>query len=275
LVDMLDLTASIVTYKDDPKILAQSINSFLTIDLKVRLIVMDNSPSDDLKDVCGDPRIQYIFNGKNLGFGKAHNLAIKKVWEHSPFHIVLNPDIYFNGPTLKNLRRFMVKNPQVGLVMPKILNPDGTIQYLCKLLPTPVNLIIRRFLKFHKPRVKRNNYKYELRFTSYDQIMDVPFLSGCFMFLRTKALKEVGLFDERLFMYVEDTDLTRSIHRNYRTVFYPKASVYHHYAKGSYKSLRLTFYNMISAIIYFNKYGWFWDREREEINSTIIQNHLN
>ncbi len=67
---MLDLTASIVTYKDDPKILAQSINSFLTVDLKVKLIVMDNSPSDDLKDVCGDPRIQYIFNGKNLGLVK-------------------------------------------------------------------------------------------------------------------------------------------------------------------------------------------------------------
>ena len=169
----------------------------------------------------------------------------------------------------------MVKNPQVGLVMPKILNPDGTIQHLCKLLPTPANLITRRFLKFHKPGVKRNNHKYELRFTSYDQIMDVPFLSGCFMFLRTDTLKEVGLFDERLFMYVEDTDLTRRIHRNYRTVFYPNASVYHHYAKGSYKSLKLTFYNIISAIIYFNKYGWFWDREREEINNIIIQNHLN
>ena len=272
---MLDLTASIVTYKDDPKILAQSINSFLTVDLRVRLIVVDNSPSDDLKDVCRDPRIQYIFNGKNLGFSKAHNLAIKKVWEHSPFHLVLNPDIYFNGPTLNNLHQFMVKNPQVGLVMPKILNPDGTIQHLCKLLPTPANLITRRFLKFHKPGVKRNNHKYELRFTSYDQIMDVPFLSGCFMFLRTDTLKEVGLFDERLFMYVEDTDLTRRIHRNYRTVFYPNASVYHHYAKGSYKSLKLTFYNIISAIIYFNKYGWFWDREREEINNIIIQNHLN
>jgi len=271
---MLDLTASIVTYKNDPGIVAQTIQSFLTTDLNVKLFVVDNSPTDRLRQICQDDRIVYIFNDRNLGFGKGHNIAIKSTWDLSPFHLVLNPDIYFNGPTLKNLSRFMRENPRVGLVMPKILNTDGTIQYLCKLLPTPGNLIIRRFLKFSKQQLKKSNYKYEFRFSAYDKVMDVPFLSGCFMFIRTKALKEVGLFDEQLFMYVEDTDLTRRIHRYYRTVFYPDVSVYHHYAKGSYKSLKLMFYNSLSAIRYFNKYGWFWDEERKLINQKVVQNYL-
>ena len=96
--------------------------------------------------------------------------------------------------------------------------------------------------------------------------MNVPVLSGCFMFLRTSALKDVGLFDENIFMYLEDTDLSRRIHTKYKTIFYPKVQITHEYAKESNKSKKLLKYHIQSAIYYFNKWGWVFDKQRDEIN---------
>ena len=167
----------------------------------------------------------------------------------------------------------MENNPDVGLVMPKVLYPDGTLQYLCKLLPTPLDLFGRRFLNFGPFRkiIEKRNEVYELRFTGYDKIMEVPYLSGCFMFIRTEVLKKVGLFDERFFMYLEDTDLSRRIHRVSKTIYYPEVSIYHEYGKGSYKNPKLLKYHLDSTFKYFNKHGWFFDKERDEINKKTLE----
>ena len=73
----------------------------------------------------------------------------------------------------------MEKNPDVGLVMPKVLYPNGEIQYLCKLLPTPIDLFGRRFLNFgpFKNYIEKRNENCELRFTGYNKIMEIPYLS--------------------------------------------------------------------------------------------------
>ena len=115
----------------------------------------------------------------------------------------------------------MENNPDVGQLMPKVTHPDGEVQYLCKLLPTPYDLLVRRFIPIKKIK-DLNNTKFELRFSEYDKITNVLYLSGCFMLLRVSALKEVGLFDEGYFMYPEDIDLTSRIHTKYKTIFYPK-----------------------------------------------------
>ena len=94
-----------------------------------------------------------------------------------------------------------------------------------------------------------------MRDTGYNQIMDVPYLSGSFMLLRTSALKEVGLFDERFFMYPEDIDLTRRIGAKYRTIFYPEVSVIHHHEKASYKSVKLLIIHVWNIMKYFWKWG--------------------
>ncbi len=109
-----------------------------------------------------------------------------------------------------------------------------------------------------------------MHFSGYDKVMDVPFLSGCFMFLRTEALRNVGLFDESIFLYTEDTDLTRRIHKHYRTIFYPEVTIYHYNQRGSYKDFVIFIHHILSAIKYFNKWGWFDDNEREDINQRIL-----
>ena len=206
-----------------------------------------------------------------MGYGKAHNIAIRKsIKENAKYHVVMNPDIYFEKGVIEKLYEYMESNQEVGLAMPKVLYFNGDVQYLAKLLPTPFDLFLRRFVPFNFLKEKRSE-KYELRFTGYNDIMEVPFLSGCFMFLRVKVLKEVGLFDENFFMYLEDIDLSRRIHQKYKTIFYPKVNVYHEYEKGSYKSLKLLIYHVRSAIYYFNKWGWIFDKERKKINDNILK----
>jgi GT2 family glycosyltransferase len=199
-------------------------------------------------------------------------MALRKVLEQSKYHLILNPDVYFDADVISKIYSFMEDHDTIGQVMPKVFYPDGRLQHLCKLLPTPKTLILRRFLNFLKQSLHRENYHYELQFSGYNRVMDVPFLSGCFMFLRTEALKKVGLFDERFFLYTEDTDLTRRIHKHYRTVFFPDATIYHYHQRGSYNDFVLMLRNVQSAIRYFNKWGWTADVERDLFNEkTLLQ----
>ena len=87
----------------------------------------------------------------------------------------------------------------------------------------------------------------------------------------------MGLFDQRYFMYLEDYDLVRRIHKVSKTIFYPYVSVLHGHEKGSYKSVKLLFIHMKSAVKYFNKWGWFYDKERTTFNKATLErlNHSN
>lgn len=260
-------------YNSHREDLIKVINSFLNSKLNFEkcLYLVDNSPANDLIDIIEHPNVIYITKQSNLGFGKAHNLAIKKAIEqNAKYHLVLNPDIYFEENVLAELIKYMDENPIVGNIMPKIVYPNNKIQYVCKLLPTPMDLILRRFIPFKSWKNKRNE-KYELRISGYDKIMNIPYLSGCFMLLRVDVLKEIGLFDENIFMYIEDTDLNRRIHRKYKTIFYPFVKVVHKYQKESYKSKRLLRIHIQSAIYYFNKYGWIIDKERTKYNKEILK----
>jgi len=269
---MTQINASIVLYHNKKEQILKTINSFLNTSMSIRLYLVDNSSNDNLKELSTiDRRIEYVFNNANLGYGSAHNIAMRKsIADSVPYHLVLNPDIYFEKGKIDNIYEYMEENPDVGSVMPKVLYPDGEIQYLCKLLPSPFDLIFRRFVPFEKWKDKRNEI-YELRFTGYDEIMNIPYLSGCFMFLRVDILKKVGLFDERFFMYLEDTDLSKRINRVAKNIFYPYVHIYHEYSKGSYKNKKLLMYHIQSAIKYFNKWGWFFDSERKKINQEILE----
>ena len=198
-----------------------------------------------------------------------NNIAIRKaVAANADYHIVINPDVYWEGQVIEGLRAFMDTHKNCGLVMPKVLYPNGEIQYLCKLLPTPLDLFGRRF--FPKGIQKRRDARFELHATGYDKVMEVPSLSGCFMFMRIETLSKVGGFDERYFMYAEDLDLCRRIGEVSKTIYYPKVSIFHAYGKGSYKNRKLLKYHICSVIRYFNKWGWLFDGKRREVNKKTL-----
>jgi GT2 family glycosyltransferase len=122
--------------------------------------------------------------------------------------------------------------------------------------------------------MEKNNQTYEMHRSGYDKLMNIPYLSGCFMLLRTQAALKARLFDERFFMYPEDMDLTRRIHRDYLTVFFPHATIIHNHEKASYKSIKMLWIHMVNMCRYFNKWGWFCDKERTLFNQTAIREYL-
>lgn len=270
----MKLSASIVLYNTKIDELKRVIDSYFAYTGEKQLFLVDNSPTDSLKEIVKiypNSDIYYIFNNENMGYGKAHNTAIKKSIEQGlSYHIILNPDIIIEKGSLEKLTEYMEQHPEVGNIMPKIIYPDGELQYLCKLLPSPIDLIFRRFIPIKRWKDAINE-RYELHSFGYDKIKNIPNLSGCFMFLRTEALKKVGLFDENIFMYLEDIDLNRRIHSKYKTIYYPDAIVIHEHQKESYKNRRLLKAHIQSAIYYFNKYGWLFDKERTTINKNVLK----
>ncbi len=265
---MFDLSISIVLYKNKEKQIQNLLDCFYSTTLSHKIYLVDNSPTDELKIIATGNNVEYIFNDKNLGYGAAHNIALKRTIDKSLYHLVLNPDIKFEGSVLAEVFRFMESNNEIGHVLPKVLYPDGSLQYVCKLIPTPLNLFSRLL---PGSLFKKYNEKFELRFSGYNEIMNIPYLSGCFMFLRCSALKEIGLFDERFFMYPEDIDLTRRMHKKYRTVFYPHIEIFHEHTKSSFKSLHMFTIHMYNIFKYFNKWGWLFDRERKNVNKAVLE----
>jgi GT2 family glycosyltransferase len=266
-----DAFASIVLYHNSEEQVKKVISSFFLTHLNVKLFLIDNSITNSLKNLASiDERIEYIFNNDNVGYGAGHNIAMRKsIEEKVPYHIVLNPDIYFGSGVIEKITAYMNDHEDIGHLMPKVLYPDGSLQLLCKLLPTPMNLFVRRFVPI-KNIVERSNYNYELQCFDCEHTAEIPSLSGCFMFLRTEVLANDCLFDERFFMYLEDTDLTRRIGQKSKTVYFPETFIYHEYQKGAYKSKKLMWIFIQSVFTYFNKYGWFRDKERTQINHQAL-----
>lgn len=262
-------TASIVAYHTRHADLRRLVECVMRSEIS-RLWIIDHSSNDELREtVANEPRIGYVYS-QNRGYGSGHNIAIAKAIElGADYHFVLNPDVYWNEDVLGIIVQYMEKHRDVGQLMPQVLYPNGATQYLCKLLPTPWDLIGRRFVRIRKVQQKID-YRYEMRWNNYDTSMDVPVLSGCFMALRCSVIAIVGGFDERFFMYGEDLDLCRRIGTVSRTLYWPKVSIFHEYAKGSYKGGRLLRYHITSIVKYFNKWGWFCDKYRRITNRKIL-----
>jgi GT2 family glycosyltransferase len=264
------LTATVVLYNHSAADVQELFESLSRETILASWSVVNNGGSAAACALAGSLGGTCLDPGGNLGFGAANNLALRSLRSPCDYHLIVNPDIRLNAGVLERLHAFMEHHPDVGLVMPKILYTDGSEQRLCKLLPTPFDLFLRRFLgSLGKSLFKSHWDAYEMRNVDLSMTREVPSLSGCFMFVRTAALAEVGAFDERYFLYMEDLDLCRRIGSRYRTVFYPAVSVCHGYAKGSYANNRLFGYHLRSAIRYFNKWGWFHDAERRRLNARI------
>ena len=257
---MYDFTACIVTYNTPASDLERIIKCFQKIKLNFKLWISDNSETDNLKfffEKTDDARIEYIFNNSNKGFGAGHNVVINKLISNSKiseFHLIINADIYFEENVIEKIVEYMKNHNEIGQIGPKIRDFEGKFSYTCRLFPTPANLIFRRFLPF-KNIVEKMDYDYEMKWANFDEMMEVPILSGCFIFSRVSALKEIGGFDERYFMYMED------------------AEIFHEHGKASYKSRKLMMFHVKSAIKYFNKWGWFFDKERKVKNRNCMSKY--
>lgn len=274
----MNLTASVVLFNTPRSQIESLFKSVIESNCVETFYIIDNSPNDKWRileeeyaeraEIAGT-KIRYIHN-QNFGYGASHNLAMHEAIENGAvYHVVLNPDIYFGAEVLPALLQFMNENLDAAYVLPKVTYPNGEIQYLCKLLPTPSDLIFRRFLP-KRWGTKRND-RYCLKASGYDKVMNPPCLSGCFMFMRLSTLQKNDIFfDDGYFMYCEDFDLIRRLHRVAKTLYYPSVTIVHDHARESYKSKKMLLAHIRSAIRYFNKFGWVFDKERNVMNKQIL-----
>lgn len=264
------ITASLILYNTSHNLISTIIKCVDDSCIDT-LYVVDNSAKDELKTFVTSlsKKIIYMFGQGNVGYGAGHNIALKlAITGGAKYHIVLNPDIQFEKGTIEKLAQFVDNHDNVGMIMPHVVYPDGREQYLCKLSPTPFDMFGRRLLP--KRLIAKRNERFEMRSTGYKDTRNVPCLSGCFMFLNLDVIQQVGMFDDRFFMYFEDFDLIRRLHQVSKTVFYPKLTIIHNHATEHRTNRKLLKISIESAIKYFNKWGWFFDNERKIWNKTAF-----
>ena len=269
----MKLTASIVTYRTPLDELGKCLES-LRRDGVCRVYVIDNSPDDSLRSyITSHPAgdiVEYVDSHDNPGYGAAHNIALRRaIEENTSYHLVINSDVYFDRGVLPGIVEYMDSHPDIGLLQPRIISPDGSEQFSSRLLPTPLDLIGRRFLPgfLSGPR----NRRYLLADRPAGATLNIPYHQGSFMFFRVDVLSKTGLFDERFFMYPEDIDITRRIHALSPTIYWPGVTVTHAHRASSYHNLRMLRIHAVNIIRYFNKWGWFYDRSRRYFNQRLLK----
>lgn len=261
------VTASIVAHRTDAAELRRCAECVLRCPALVRLSIIDNSPDDRLHGCIDDARVSYR-HVENRGYGAGHNIAMRRALaEGVDCHLVLNADTCWQGDVITPMAIYMAAHPDVGMMMPKVYYPDGALQLTARRLPTPADLLAKRFLPASLKR--RRMARYLLERADHDRIIDSPYLPGSFLLLRREALKAEGLFDERFFMYPEDIDLTRRLHRRWRTLHYPAVSIEHRHAAASRHSLRMLAIHAVNMARYFGKWGWLHDPERRAMNRKL------
>lgn len=261
------LNVSIVTYHTAEDELRSCLRSLGSPAVR-HIYIIDNGREERLRRLTeGIPRLTYI-PADNPGYGAAHNIAMRRTLADGvPYHLVLNSDVRFDPGVLTRLVAVMEARPEVGQLQPRVTYPDGRLQYTVRRLPTPLDVIGRRFLP--AALMRRRDDRYLLKNLDHNVEHNVPYHQGSFMLLRSDALRDAGLFDERFFMYPEDIDLTRRIHARHVTLYYPAETIIHDHRAGSYHNMRLLRIHIVNMIRYFNKWGWLCDPGRRAANRAL------
>lgn len=195
--------------------------------LAFETIVVDNASHDGSPDMVEQefPWVRLLRQKSNLGFTGGHNLALAhRTGRHAA---LLNSDTVVHPGAIRTLLDAL-QEPGVGIVGPKLLNPDGSLQFSCRRFPNPVAAAFRNtFLGSWFPN---NPYVRDYLMQEFDhaQRREVDWLSGAALIVRGEVLDQVGLLDESLFMYCEDVDLCkRCWEAGWRVVYVPEAVVTH------------------------------------------------
>lgn len=197
-----------------------------TEDLDFEIIVVDNVSTDGALDMMARdfPKVQVIKNAERHGFGHNQNLGIEAC--KGEYILVYNDDTLMHPDALHILCDFLDQHPKVGLVGPKLLNADGSLQLSCYKFPTPLRYISENLLL--SAAFPNSTIFGDYRSWQHDTVHEVDFVVGAAMLLRREVIDQVGLFDELFFMYAEETDLQLRIKKaGWQIMLCPEAIVTH------------------------------------------------
>ncbi|PIQ67610.1 hypothetical protein COY25_04440 [Candidatus Uhrbacteria bacterium CG_4_10_14_0_2_um_filter_41_7] len=226
------------------------------------IIVVDNNPAAGMYDVLKSDftHVRYIANDQNKGFGGAMNEGINIA--KGRYIFIFNPDIVVGAGSIEELVRFMDDNKEVGVCGPQLRNSDGSLQYSCYRLPGLSLPMYRRTPLGKTKRGKEIVDHYLMVNDDHSQDMEVDAMIGAAIFTRREALFDVGMFDERFFLYYEDNDLCRRFwEKGYKVVYHPGAVMTHYHRRASadgglFKQLtsKMTWIHISSFFKYQKKY---------------------
>jgi GT2 family glycosyltransferase len=195
-------------------------------DFSFEIIVTDNASSDGSADAIESefPSVKVIRNKENSGFAKGNNMAIQEA--KGEFIVLVNTDVVIVPGCMKTLYKYMVNNSFAGMVVPQVLNDDGTIQYTLKKEVTLLRTLYRiLWIDSIIPYLQTYSYK---------RSEEVEGAGGCFFMIRKTALEQTGFLDEKFYFYGEDRDYCKRLRSNkWKIMFIPDARIYHFSSKSS------------------------------------------
>jgi GT2 family glycosyltransferase len=267
------LSISIVTWRFDARLFAQVLADLHSAvrhlerhyqerrATLVRIVVIDNGNDaatiQQLLNASGlASEARVISSGRNLGYGKAHNLAIATT--SATYHLIMNPDVLVAQDALLSAVTFLDSCQDAAALSPYASDGNGNTAYLCKRYPALLDLVLRGFA----PRGVRSRFserldQYESRgLVAQGAIAEVELISGCFMFCRTQALRQTGGFKPAFFLYFEDFSLSLELRKFGRLMYVPNCRIVHYGGNAAKKGLRHALHFIASALKFYNHYGW-------------------
>ena len=199
------LNASIVINSVNGEQLHRLCSTLAASDNLHTLFIFDNSRyclpqelTDNLSAILADRNksFSYTWNkGRTVNYGKCHNIAVRQtVNQHLRYHLIIDGNTEITENTVDCLHLFMEKNLTVGGVIPKVVKENGDTEYLCRLLPSPFDFLFRKSEPSQRTAVSS---RYYLQNPANEKMMNIPYLNGCCMLLRTKAVQQAGFYDEK------------------------------------------------------------------------------
>ncbi|MGI5837227.1 MAG: glycosyltransferase family 2 protein [Chloroflexota bacterium] len=202
--------------------------------IQSEIIVVDNASTDGSPEMVRSrfPEVSLLVNDRNVGFAEANNQAIRK--SAGEYLLLLNPDTEIVGEAIPEMLRFIDQRPDIAVLGPKLLNPDGSVQSSRRSFPTKAtafleSTVLQRLLPNH-PALQR----YYAMDRSDEVVQEVDWLVGACLMVRSEAVKTVGLLDEGFFMYSEELDWCRRlVDAGWKVMYLPSARVIHYGGQSS------------------------------------------
>jgi GT2 family glycosyltransferase len=232
--------------------------SLISGDLDPEIILVDNHSSDGTGQLVRENfrQARLIENPKNLGFARAVNQGFRE--SRGDVVLLLNPDIQVLPGAIESMTSYLRNDRRTGILLPKLINPDGSLQYSCRTFCHPFIFFLRRAplsWVFSNHRAVRRHLMMDW---DHQDIRQVDWGLGACMMVRREALGETEMLDERFFLYFEDIDLCFSLNKSgWKTVYYPEAVLVHHYLRESAGALfnRAKWEHLKSLIKFYFKLG--------------------
>ncbi|MHB8413709.1 MAG: glycosyltransferase family 2 protein [Candidatus Acidiferrales bacterium] len=212
------------------------------LDPCVEIIVVDNASSDGTPEIINRkyPFVRVIQNARNFGFAKANNIGM--LASRGRYVCLINSDVVVPRDCLEKMASYLDRNPTIGVLGPQMIGPDGTVGRSCMSFPTVWACFCRALaLDVLIPKSQLFGRLLMTHF-AHDRIADVEVLNGWFWMIQRKAIENVGLLDERFFMYGEDVDWCKRFHNaGWRIVYFADAEAIH-YGGASSSDAPIRFY---------------------------------